>query len=120
MILGLVVDGDGRPICTGVAGNTADVTSLLPVVDRLRERFPSAGSASSPTVADLGGDHADSRSAARYILGARERSDAIVRRSCSRTTILSSPYSRAQAGRPELFNKQNMEGNRYASATRGG
>src|SRR5208283_2978968 len=40
MILGLVVDGDGRPICTEMwPGNTADVTSLLPVVDRLRERF---------------------------------------------------------------------------------
>jgi transposase len=40
MILGLVVDGDGRPICTEMwPGNTADVTTLLPVVDRLRERF---------------------------------------------------------------------------------
>ena len=40
MILGLVVDGDGRPICTEMwPGNTADVTSLLPVVDRLRKRF---------------------------------------------------------------------------------
>ena len=52
MILGLVVDGDGRPICTEMwPGNTADVTSLLPVVDRLRKRFPSAGSASSQTAA---------------------------------------------------------------------
>src|SRR5262249_19081993 len=40
MILGLVVDGDGRPICTEMwPGNTADVTTLLPVVDRLRVRF---------------------------------------------------------------------------------
>ena len=40
MILGLVVDGDGRPICTEMwPGNTADVTTLLPVVDRLRQRF---------------------------------------------------------------------------------
>src|SRR5438270_42500 len=30
-------------------GNTADATVLLPVVDRLRERFISAGSESSPT-----------------------------------------------------------------------
>jgi transposase len=38
MILGLVVDG--RPICTETwPGNTADVTRLLRVVDRLRERF---------------------------------------------------------------------------------
>ena len=40
MILGLVIDGDGRPICTEMwPGNTADVTTLLPVIDRLRERF---------------------------------------------------------------------------------
>ena len=40
MILGLVVDGDGWPICTEMwPGNTADVTTLLPVVDRLRSRF---------------------------------------------------------------------------------
>jgi len=40
MILGLIVDGDGRPICTEMwPGNTADVTTLLPVVDRLRQRF---------------------------------------------------------------------------------
>jgi transposase len=40
MILGLVVDGDDRPICTEMwPGNTADVTTLLPVVDRLQRRF---------------------------------------------------------------------------------
>jgi hypothetical protein len=39
MILGLVVDGDGRPICTEMwSGKTADVTTLLPVIDRLRLR----------------------------------------------------------------------------------
>src|SRR5262245_34884114 len=40
MILGVVIDGDGRTICTEMwPGNTADVTVLLPVVDRLRRRF---------------------------------------------------------------------------------
>jgi hypothetical protein len=40
MILALIVDGAGRPICTEMwPGNTADVTTLLPVVDRLRRRF---------------------------------------------------------------------------------
>jgi transposase len=38
MILGLV--GDGQPICTEMwPGSTADVTTLLPVIDRLRSRF---------------------------------------------------------------------------------
>ena len=40
MILGLVVDGSGSPLCTEMwPGNTADVTTLLPVIDRLRQRF---------------------------------------------------------------------------------
>src|SRR5512144_266706 len=40
MVLAVVIDGEGRPICTEMLpGNTADVTVLLPVVDRLRERF---------------------------------------------------------------------------------
>ncbi len=40
MVLAVVLDGDGRPLCTEMLpGNTADVTVLLPVVDRLRQRF---------------------------------------------------------------------------------
>src|SRR5438874_11096851 len=48
MIVGLVMDQDGRPLCCELwPGNTADVTTLLPVVDRLRARF-------SPTFATPG------------------------------------------------------------------
>jgi transposase len=40
MVVGAVLDGDGRPICCELwPGNTADVTTLIPVVDRLRQRF---------------------------------------------------------------------------------
>jgi transposase len=40
MVVGAVLDGDGRPICCELwPGNTADVTTLLAVVDRLRRRF---------------------------------------------------------------------------------
>src|SRR5271169_4675299 len=40
MILAVVIDGDGRPVCSEMwPGDTADVTTLLPVVDRLRRRF---------------------------------------------------------------------------------
>src|SRR6516165_9752500 len=36
MIVGLVMDQDGRPLCCEMwPGNTADVTTLMPVVDRL-------------------------------------------------------------------------------------
>jgi transposase len=55
MILGLVVDGSGTPVCAGMwPGNTADVTVLLPVIDRLRERLASGGCASWPTEDDVG------------------------------------------------------------------
>jgi len=40
MVVGVVVDGQGRPICCELwPGNTADVTTLIPVVERLRSRF---------------------------------------------------------------------------------
>jgi hypothetical protein len=40
MILAVLIDGDGRPVCSEMwPGNTADVTCLVPVIDRLRRRF---------------------------------------------------------------------------------
>lgn len=40
MILGLVMDGAGWSVCTEMwPGNTADVTVLLPIVDRPRRHF---------------------------------------------------------------------------------
>jgi transposase len=40
MIVGMALDAEGRPICCEMwPGNTADVTTLLPVVKRMRERF---------------------------------------------------------------------------------
>src|SRR6202040_1921139 len=40
MILAVLIDGDGRPVCSEMwPGNTAGVPSLVPVVDRLSRRF---------------------------------------------------------------------------------
>ena len=40
MVVGMAVDVEGRPICCEMwPGNTADVKTLLPVVQRMRERF---------------------------------------------------------------------------------
>lgn len=40
MVVGAILDDEGRPICCEMwPGNTADVKSLLPVVERLRSRF---------------------------------------------------------------------------------
>jgi hypothetical protein len=40
MVVGMAVDVEGRPICCEMwPGNTADVTTFLPIVKRMRERF---------------------------------------------------------------------------------
>ena len=40
MIVGVVLDHDGNPICSEMwPGNTADVKTLIPVIERIRSRF---------------------------------------------------------------------------------
>src|SRR5262249_16115849 len=82
MILAVLIDGDGRPICSEMwPGNTADVSTFIPVIDRLRRRFDIArvcvvadrGMISAETMAEL-----EARRLL-YILGVRERSDKLVR-----------------------------------------
>src|SRR3712207_1211159 len=82
MIVGVVVDADGRPVCSEMwPGNTADVPVLVPVIDRLRARFAigrvcvvaDRGMISAATVAAL------EERGLEYVLGARERTDARVR-----------------------------------------
>jgi hypothetical protein len=82
MIVGVVIDAQGRPICSELwPGNTADVGVLLPVIDRLRHRF---GIGRVCVVADRGMIAAATLAALEargleYILGARERSDKLIR-----------------------------------------
>jgi len=78
MVVGMVLDSTGRPLCCELwPGNTTDVTTLIPVVNRLRRRFgvsrvcivADRGMISSGTIAKLKSMHMD----VRYILGARLR-----------------------------------------------
>jgi len=40
MVVGAIIDDKGRPICCEMwPGNTADVKTLIPVIDRIRKRF---------------------------------------------------------------------------------
>jgi len=79
MVVGAVLDGQGRPICCELwPGNTTDVTTLVPVVDRLRSRF---GIGRVCVVADRGMISKETIEALeqpgrgwQYILGARMRS----------------------------------------------
>ena len=82
MLLAVVMDGDGRPVCTEMwPGNTADVTALLPIIDRLRSRFAigrvcviaDRGMISKATMQGL------EERKLEYILGARERTDRVIR-----------------------------------------
>jgi len=84
LVVGVILDGRGRPICCELwPGNTSDVTSLIPIVDRLRQRFTigqicivaDRGMISRDVVRQL-------EAAERgwlYILGARPRADKEVR-----------------------------------------
>jgi len=76
LVVGAVLDGEGRPICCELwPGNTTDVTTLLPVVDRLWRRFrirkicivADRGMIAQQTIADL------EQQGWPYILGARMR-----------------------------------------------
>jgi hypothetical protein len=76
MVVGAVLTGEGRPVCCELwPGNTADGRALLPVVDRLRERFgirqvcwvADRGMISARTIGEL------EQRELQYILGARLR-----------------------------------------------
>ena len=78
MVVGLALDLEGWPLsCELWPGNTADSTTLLPVVHRLRQRFgvrrvcivADRGMISAETIAVLESDEVD----CDYILGARMR-----------------------------------------------
>jgi hypothetical protein len=82
MIVAVVMDQRGRPLCCEMwPGNTTDVSVLMPVVDRLGQRF---GITRVCVVADRGMISAQTVSALEergleYILGVRERTSKEVR-----------------------------------------
>lgn len=77
MVVGMVLDQNGNPVCSELwPGNTADVKSLVPIVDRLKRRF---GIGSVCIVADRGMISTETmaeveKRAWKYILGVRMRS----------------------------------------------
>jgi hypothetical protein len=84
MVVGVVLDGQGWPLCCEMwPGNTTDVNTLLPVVARMRERFgirklcivADRGMISEPTIAALESGELE----VHYLLGARMRSMSEVR-----------------------------------------
>ena len=79
MVVGVVLDGQGRPLCCELwPGNITDVKTLLPIVDRLRKRFAirsvcvvaDRGMISQHTIEEL----QSKEGRVHYVLGARLRS----------------------------------------------
>jgi len=76
MVVGVILDGRGMPVCSELwPGNTADVKTLLPVIERLRRRFAigrvcivaDRGMISKATIREL------ELKGVHYILGVRMR-----------------------------------------------
>lgn len=119
MIVGVVIDADGRPVCSEMwPGNTADVSVLVPVIDRLRSRFAISrvcvvadrGMISAATIAAL------EERGLEYVLGARERTDSLVRTVVLADTRPFTPLCIERAGgeQTQLFVKEvKTEGRRY-------
>jgi hypothetical protein len=119
LILCVVIDAAGRPICTEIMpGNTADVRILLPTVDRLRHRFAinrvcivaDRGLISAATLEGL------EERGLEYILGARERTDRLVREVVLADAAPFIPLlvERAHGAETQLFAKEvRHAGRRY-------
>ncbi len=118
VVLGIVLDENDRPITSFLwPGNTSDVTTLLPVVERLRSRF---GISRACVVADRGMisaatiSHLEARGI-DYILGARGRSSKEIRETVLHDDGVSVPLIiPRQKGKTELAVKEvKIAGRRY-------
>jgi len=122
MVVGVVIDNQGQPICCQMwPGNTADVSSLLPVVDEIKKRFAigsfcivaDRGMISADTVRELETDE----NQMRYILGTRMRRVKVIREE-----VLSRPGAYSQVREegksskdpaPLKVKEVDIEGQRY-------
>jgi hypothetical protein len=122
MVVGAVLDGTGRPICCELwPGNLTDVSSLIPVVNRLKSRF---GIASVCVVADRGMISAETieklestELGMSYILGARMHRDKTVRDevlpSSAKFQVVTAAKKKAGDPSPLSVREQWVKGRRY-------
>lgn len=121
MVLGVVIDDKGQPICCEMwPGNTADVKSLLPIVGSIRQRF---GIRSFCIVADRGMISAETlsqleseQSPLPYILGVRMRKLKAMAEVLSRAGRFREIYPDGQGSKdpsPLSVKQVVHDGNRY-------
>ena len=101
LTLVVLIDGDRLPVCSEIwPGNTADVTTLIPVIDGLRRRFDIAGVC---VVADRGTISTETMAeleALLYIPGGYASQTLIVRSAPRPAASLALRRRRAAADRP--------------------
>jgi transposase len=120
MIVGVVIDDQGRPHCCEILpGNTTDVKTLLPVVDRLQTRFAiervcvvaDRGMISQETIREL------TRHNLTYILGARLRAVKEIREQVlsrpGRYSQVRGPREKSHDPSPLKVKEALVEGRRY-------
>jgi DDE family transposase len=120
MVVGAVLDGDGRPICCELwPGNTSDVTTLIPIVDRLGRRFQIRRVC---IVADRGMISKDTmdtleQQGRSYILGARMRRQKEVREQVladrGRFRVVHGPRQQSTDPAPLRVKEVRLEDRRY-------
>jgi Transposase DDE domain len=120
MIVVVVMDDEGRPVCCELLpGNTADISTLVPIVDRLRERFQirdvcvvaDRGMISEKTIAEL------VERGIRYILGARLRNVKEIRETVlsrpGRYRVVQGPRENSKSPSPLKVKQVFVEDRRY-------
>ena len=120
MVVGAIIDSKGKPVCCEMwPGNTADVTSLIPVIERIRSRFhigrfcivADRGMISAETLNELG------KREIPYILGTRMRKvkeikeEVLSRQGRYREVHPEGTLSKAPA--PLKVKEVSLNGNRY-------
>jgi transposase len=122
MVVGAVIDDNGRPICCEMwPGNTADVKTLLPIIDRIRNRFTigrfcivaDRGMISAETIEELESPERN----IPYILGARMRKVKEVKLEVlSRSGRYTEVYPEGKTSKdpsPLQVKEVRVDGNRY-------
>jgi len=121
MVVGIVIDSTGRPICCELwPGNTTDVKTLMPIIDRLKIRFgiqrvcivADRGMISKETIREI-----EETEGILYILGVRMRNQKEVREDVlSRGGRYKEVYpksSDSKAPSPLKVKEVNFKGRRY-------
>ena len=118
MILAVLIEADEQPVSSGMwPCDTADLTTLIPVIDRLRRRFDIARVCMVPDRAMISAQAIAELEARRllYILGVHERTDKLVRELVLDDPALFAPLALSKRGKEIDYEAKTvmLAGRRY-------